>query len=703
MIDPLPSDIFQVGQILNNTYEILGVLGRGGTGEVYKAENTVTGRIFAIKALNARFSGNADYVELMKREEQIRSIMHPSVVRYNECSRTDDGHVYLVMDFIDGRSLADEMQIRRMEPRELMIIGHRIAEGLVAAHNHGIVHRDLSPDNIILSDGAADQATIIDFGIAKDTAAGARTVVGNEFAGKYEYAAPEQLDGQADGRSDLYALGATLLAAYRGETPYLGTTPGEIVRRKATALDLDGVPDPLRNLIAELTEPRPDDRPPTAEAVVQRIDDLLKPVSGEKRNAAKKGKQKKEKENGGGFGLLLPALLVVLIGAVGVAGWLFRDAILPDQTPIAAPYRIAATSIEGGNVQLSGNAPDETAAAQLIKTFTSVTGRLPEAGALEIARGVPDDSWIFDVGRLFELTELLDSWTLDISDKSVEIAGLAATTDARSRAEEALTGWAESGTFTLSMDILAGPETLTRDVVFAASEPFATCGPLAIAPGPWALGETVSIRGSVASEADVQAMQQALTRLVGSRSLDIRLGIVNGPICSIRATLPPNTNSGGMSIWLGNSDDGSANITGVYETGDVPLAILRAPATMSEGYLQVMIVTNTGKVLQVVPFVNNPEQSMAALGDPVDGQWQVPFLHSAQTYRANRSKPAIQIDPEFGKNEIIAIVSDRPLDTIRRPKEESAASAAQMLRELFQQNQAEILGIASRVIESRRP
>ena len=232
MIDPLSSDIFHVGEVLNNTYEIQGVLGRGGTGEVYRVINKVTGRTFAVKALNAQFSGNDDYVELMKREEEMRNIIHDSVVRYNECSRTDDGHVILVMDYVAGPSLAEAMVARQVTERELLVVARRIAEGLAVAHAQGIVHRDLSPDNIILRDGSAERATLIDFGIAKDTTEGARTIVGNEFAGKYEYAAPEQVDGNAEPKSDLYALGATLLAAYRGETPYLGTTPGEIVRRK---------------------------------------------------------------------------------------------------------------------------------------------------------------------------------------------------------------------------------------------------------------------------------------------------------------------------------------------------------------------------------------------------------------------------------------------------------------------------------------
>jgi eukaryotic-like serine/threonine-protein kinase len=116
MIPPIPSDIFRQGQVLNNTYEIEGVIGRGGTGEVYRARNQITGRVVAIKALSKQFSGNEDYVELMRREEQMRDISHDAVVRYSECGRSGDGNVFLVMDFIDGPSLHDAMRSQRFDP-----------------------------------------------------------------------------------------------------------------------------------------------------------------------------------------------------------------------------------------------------------------------------------------------------------------------------------------------------------------------------------------------------------------------------------------------------------------------------------------------------------------------------------------------------------------------------------------------------------
>ena len=113
MIDPLPGDIFQKGQVINNTYEIEGVLGRGGTGEVYRARNQITGRVVAVKALNRAFSANEAYIELMKREEEMRSLSSDAVVRYTECSRSAEGHVYLVMDYVNGAPLVGDARARR--------------------------------------------------------------------------------------------------------------------------------------------------------------------------------------------------------------------------------------------------------------------------------------------------------------------------------------------------------------------------------------------------------------------------------------------------------------------------------------------------------------------------------------------------------------------------------------------------------------
>ncbi|MER2510732.1 MAG: serine/threonine-protein kinase, partial [Amaricoccus sp.] len=373
MIDSLPGDIFRKGQVLNNTYEIEGVLGRGGTGEVYRARNQITGRVVAIKALSRAFSGNADYVELMKREEEIREITDDAVVRYTDCGRVAEGPVYLVMDYVDGVPLSDLLARGGVPPRDLMVVGLRVAEGLKATHARGIVHRDLSPDNIILRGGEPDRAVIIDFGIAKDSREGARTIVGNDFAGKYEYAAPEQLDGRAEPRSDLYALGASLLASFRGRVPDMGGSPGEVMRRKAQPLDLAGVPEPLRALIADLTQPDPARRPPSAAAVATEIQRALKPLS------AKPAPRRSRR-----WLAVVTAIIVALAGAWGFGAFdrLFRPA-----EPEVAPFTLSASVEATGAALLAGYAPDAAGREAITSAFAAAAAAAVPADSLRIARG----------------------------------------------------------------------------------------------------------------------------------------------------------------------------------------------------------------------------------------------------------------------------------------------------------------------------
>ena len=265
-------DRFKAGDLLNNTYRIEALLGRGGTSDVYRARSEISDRLVAIKVLQSELSKNEAYLRLMTREEAIRDVRHDAVVRYSENQRTPDGQVYLVMDYIDGIGLDEKMAAGGMSAEDLIKVAARVAQGLVAAHDQNLVHRDLSPDNIILRNGRPEEAVIIDFGIAKDDNPGAETVVGNEFAGKYAYAAPEQLNGHSDLRTDIYALGALLLAVFRGKAPDIGENPVALLRLKEKPLNVEGVPEPLKSLITKMTNPDPAQRFQSAEDVLRAID-----------------------------------------------------------------------------------------------------------------------------------------------------------------------------------------------------------------------------------------------------------------------------------------------------------------------------------------------------------------------------------------------------------------------------------------------
>ena len=694
MQPPLPSDIFSPGQILNNTYEIVGVLGRGGTGEVYLARNQVVERDVAIKALNVRFSGKSDYIELMKREEQMRDIIHDAVVRYSECSRTEAGDVFLVMDYIDGPSLNQVMLERRLDDRALMIVAHRVLEGLVATHARGIVHRDLSPDNIILRDGRPEKSTIIDFGIAKDTAVGARTIVGNDFAGKYEYAAPEQLDGRADGRSDLYALGASLLAAARQQVPLVGSAPGEVVRIKRNRLDTSGINPPMKDLIDWLADPDPARRPQTASEALERLDGWLKPDTHRHKTAGNKRSRDRRP--------LLAGLVLAAVAATAAGLW-FSHVFAPS-LPEASPYRLTARFDPEQGASLTGNAPDAQTAAALRAAFREASGSAPPEDALTLARGLPDPAWPDEVAELLGLSLPLSRWDIEVADQKAHLSGLAPDRVTRDALRLALQEWQARVAMAVQSDITAGPETLDWTILQPHLDQLATCGALTAPAGQPAtlpLFSTLTVTGDVAGPGDADAIRSALLPLIGDRDLKVQTTLLNEDLCAIRAVLPP-VPPGAMSVWLGRGDSGDAVLNGVYHQGENPVADILLPATVTGASLWVMVVDNTGKVFHILPNINQPHSVIDDLGKVDSGMRRVRVLWSLDQLQEDPKRLALRVtDGNFGKSEIIAILSATPLFDLRRPRDESVGSVAEALAETLAMPDSQIISVASRIIDAR--
>jgi hypothetical protein len=203
--------------------------------------------------------------EFFDREAKaLLAVRHPAVVHCHDLLSDEAGRVYLVMEMIDGISLAERIRHEPLSVEELRILGARIASGLAAAHGCGVVHRDLSPDNIVLPGGRLEEAKLIDFGIAKVLAAGQETIM-DGFKGKLPYASPEQLgffEGRIDGRSDMYSFGLVLYAAATGHILDMGATFVDAVdsRRDFAGLPSD-FPEALRDEVAPLLALDPDDRP----------------------------------------------------------------------------------------------------------------------------------------------------------------------------------------------------------------------------------------------------------------------------------------------------------------------------------------------------------------------------------------------------------------------------------------------------------
>ncbi len=253
------------GTILIHTYRVEELLARGGMGEIYRATHTELNTEHAIKVIRPELAEQPKIVDMFRREaSSLRNVRNEAVIAYDGVFRDENGQLYLVMEFVRGRLLSEVLCERHLSIEELRTLCDRVATGLGAAHEKGIVHRDMSPDNVILPDGQVENAKVIDFGIAKLTDPAEATILGDDFAGKYSYASPEQLGlfgGQVDARSDIYSLGLVLVAAAIGHPLPMGSTPSAVIEARRSVPDLSEVPQELRAELEAMLEPNPDDRP----------------------------------------------------------------------------------------------------------------------------------------------------------------------------------------------------------------------------------------------------------------------------------------------------------------------------------------------------------------------------------------------------------------------------------------------------------
>jgi len=260
------------GTLLSHTYLVEGLIARGGMGEVHRARHVDLNTWHAVKVIRPELVQDAKMVELLRREASaLRDIRHEAVVAYDGVFRDEFGRLLLSMEFLDGPSLHEVLKGGPLPPDEVALLLDRVASGLAAAHQRGIIHRDMSTDNIILPGRRVADATIIDFGIAKQTAPEAGTVIGDAFAGKYGYAAPEQLGlfgGGAGPQSDIYSAGLVLAAAALGRPLDMGRTPQAMIERRMSVPDLGALAEPLRGVLESMLAPDPKDRVKTMAELV---------------------------------------------------------------------------------------------------------------------------------------------------------------------------------------------------------------------------------------------------------------------------------------------------------------------------------------------------------------------------------------------------------------------------------------------------
>jgi Protein kinase domain len=252
------------GTRLNGIYEIDRPIGMGGMGEIYYGHVIETGDPVAIKVLLPEFADNASALTLFRKEASaLHYVHHDAVVRYYVFSVEPVlERPYLAMEYVDGRSLSDILESDGPLTFEaVQSLSQRLAYGLQAAHDRGIVHRDVSPENIIIPGGDVARAKIIDFGIARSTQHG--TVIGSGFAGKFNYVSPEQLGlfgGNVTPKSDVYSLALVLVHALNGKPIDMGGSQVDVVEKRRKLPDLGAIDMRFRPLLEKMLQPDPANR-----------------------------------------------------------------------------------------------------------------------------------------------------------------------------------------------------------------------------------------------------------------------------------------------------------------------------------------------------------------------------------------------------------------------------------------------------------
>jgi serine/threonine protein kinase/predicted negative regulator of RcsB-dependent stress response len=294
------ADVWADGGVIRGKYRILSKIGQGGMGAVYKGLHLHFQELRALKVMSPELMSDQAFVKRFKHEAVFaRKLQHPNAVRVEDFDETEDGQPFIVMEYIEGRSLKSCIEkespfsISRVCP-----IIKQVASALDAAHGLGIIHRDVKPENIILVERPnGELAKVLDFGVAKisdragDTAGMSLTLTGTTL-GTPSYMSPEQALAKhgdvLDGRSDIYSLGVIMYQMLTGELPLKADTPFEMlaahvrtpprpIREVRPELY---IPEPIANLVMRMLEKNRELRPPTAKVLIQELEGAEKSVRG---------------------------------------------------------------------------------------------------------------------------------------------------------------------------------------------------------------------------------------------------------------------------------------------------------------------------------------------------------------------------------------------------------------------------------------
>ncbi|MFW6052010.1 MAG: serine/threonine-protein kinase [Myxococcota bacterium] len=288
-----------IGRVLADRYRIVSLLGRGGMGVVYKVEHVHIGKLMAMKLLAGELSRNREVLKRFRREAEAASkLSHPNTVQIFDFGQAE-GLTYLVMEYVEGVSLGQLIkQSGALDMARAARIGAQICASVSEAHELGIVHRDVKPENVMLVQGRSepDFVKVLDFGLAKLREGSDATVTvtrAGHIVGTPYYMAPEQIRGEeVDGRTDVYSIGALLYRALTGTPPYWAPSPVGVLTKHLTeplvppSQRIEGpLPPEADAIVARAMQKHPADRYPNADALRADLLDYLRSV-GEDSGAA---------------------------------------------------------------------------------------------------------------------------------------------------------------------------------------------------------------------------------------------------------------------------------------------------------------------------------------------------------------------------------------------------------------------------------
>ncbi|MCA9668738.1 MAG: protein kinase [Myxococcales bacterium] len=275
----------RIGQVLNDTYVIESLIGRGGMGAVYSARHRLLPKRYAIKLLGgatAAGSSANEAVERMRREAEVTSrLHHPGIVEVLDFNYALDGTPFIVMELLEGEPLSRRMRRGLLPPHEVASVAQQVADALGASHRAGIVHRDLKPTNIFLARGedGTVSAKVMDFGISKVLGAQSGLTGDVSVLGSPRYMAPEQARGRSaevDQRADIFAMGVIVFEMLAGAPPFVGDSVPDtlfkiVYEQPVTTARWQQVPAPIRWVVLRALDKDREKRPATMEALADSL------------------------------------------------------------------------------------------------------------------------------------------------------------------------------------------------------------------------------------------------------------------------------------------------------------------------------------------------------------------------------------------------------------------------------------------------